>query len=243
MSHKTSPARQAAFLKALAETGNQTIAAERAKVSRSWVQLHRTRDADFDAAVRAAVRQARETLRAHAQRAPGAGWGSQGGEELVVKGTNGVRVQIARARIKQWTPRAERRFLTTLGETCNVTAACAAVGLTPASAYNHRHRWPDFLRRWDAVMDEAMMRLECALLERGGNPLSEHEPPGCGPIREMTPAEALYMLEMHKRRVNFEWRAPQHRGKPRTAEGYAELVNERIKRIARHRAVGWAGED
>ena len=51
MSRKTSPARRAAFLKALSETGNQTIAAERAKVSRSWVQLHRSTDPAFDADV------------------------------------------------------------------------------------------------------------------------------------------------------------------------------------------------
>ena len=49
MSRKTSPVRRAAFLKALSATGNQTIAAERAKVSRSWVQLHRSTDPGFDA--------------------------------------------------------------------------------------------------------------------------------------------------------------------------------------------------
>ena len=48
MSKKITATRCAAFLKALAETGNQTLAAERAKVSRSWVVLHRGRDAAFD---------------------------------------------------------------------------------------------------------------------------------------------------------------------------------------------------
>jgi len=37
MSHKTSPARRTALFQALRENGNQTLACERAKVSRSWV--------------------------------------------------------------------------------------------------------------------------------------------------------------------------------------------------------------
>lgn len=36
MSARTSAARRRAFFVALAATGNQTLAAERAKVSRSW---------------------------------------------------------------------------------------------------------------------------------------------------------------------------------------------------------------
>ncbi len=47
MSKKFSAARKRAFLHYLAETGNQTISAERAKVSRSWVCLHRKEDAGF----------------------------------------------------------------------------------------------------------------------------------------------------------------------------------------------------
>ena len=43
--------RRAAFLQALAETGNRTIAAARAKVSQSWVTLHRAEDPGFRAAM------------------------------------------------------------------------------------------------------------------------------------------------------------------------------------------------
>jgi hypothetical protein len=227
MSAKTSPARRAAFLKALAATGNITVSAERAKVSRSWVLLHRSRDAAFDAACREAVGEARERLREHRERRPASGWGYLSGEELVVKGTNGRRVQIARARLKQWTPRAERVFLERLGETANVKAACAAAGLTPASAYMHRHRWMDFARRWDEVLDETMIRLEGALLERGGNLFSEAEAPIDGPIREMTASEAIYMLEMHKRRVGREAGTPGRRRRPRN---FRQEVLPRIMR-------------
>ena len=42
-----SAARKAAFFDALRATGNQTLAAEAAKVSRSWVCLHRAQDPEF----------------------------------------------------------------------------------------------------------------------------------------------------------------------------------------------------
>lgn len=117
MSAKTSPQRRAAFLRALRESGNQTIAAERAKVSRSWVQLHRSTDPQFKADVAAAVGEAKAAFlacRESGSMTPPKGWGHLDGEELVVRGSNGRRVQVARARLHQWTPRLEDRFLATL---------------------------------------------------------------------------------------------------------------------------------
>jgi len=110
MSAKISAARKAAFLKALAERGNFTLSAEKAKVSRSWVLLHRKADAAFDAACREAVAAAKARLGAHPERRPPSGWGHLDGVELVVRGTNGRRVQIARARLHQWTPRVRTGF-------------------------------------------------------------------------------------------------------------------------------------
>ena len=73
MSRKTSPARRGAFLQALRETGNQTIAAERAKVSRSWVQLHRSTDPQFRADVAAAARGPRVLPRLRSKPSRGRG--------------------------------------------------------------------------------------------------------------------------------------------------------------------------
>ena len=218
MSAKISAARRAAFLKALEETGNQTLAAERAKVSRSWVVLHRSRDAGFDAAVRAAVRRARERLRVrpstslgtsgdglHGKRgsnAPPSGWGFLDGEELVVRGTNGRRTQIARARMRQWTPRVEDRFLATLSATCNVKAACAEVGMTAASAYGHRKRWTAFARRWDAAVEEGYARLLLGLVEHAGNPFSSPELPEPAPTPRLSLDDTLHNLFMHQHEVD-----------------------------------------
>ena len=129
MSAKTSPARRAAFMAAVAETGNRTIAAERARVSQSWVTLHRATDPAFRAELDAALRHARERLRKPAEGDGARGrlaidpWRGAGGARA-----NGRRTQIARARLKQWTPRVEARFLSALSACCNVAAACARSG-------------------------------------------------------------------------------------------------------------------
>ena len=253
MSRKFSAARKQAFLTALTETGNQTIAAERAKVSRSWVQLHRSTDPEFDGQVRSAIEVAKSALRApphpnpsgrqscppdktkgrpdpaegRGANQPPRGWGFLDGEELVVKGTNGRRVQIARARLKQWTPRVEDRFLAVVAATCNVRAACAEVGMTPASAYAHRGRWPAFARRWDEAIAAGTIAIEAALLEAGANLFSSEGATETGAAGD-TPAitgmdahGALHLLYMHKHYLPRPGRLP---GRPRTRASEAETI-------------------
>ena len=147
MSAKTSPARRAAFFKALRETGNQTLACERARVSRAWVQLQRSTDPAFKAEVAAAVAEARASLlaaRPGGRMKPSRKWAHLDGEELVVRGSRGRRVQVARARLRQWTPRVERRFLRALETCCNLRLALKSVGLSASSLHEHRKRWPAF---------------------------------------------------------------------------------------------------
>ena len=216
MSRKISERRREAFLAAVRATGNQTIAAERAKVSRAWVQLQRSTDPGFKAAVAAAVEAAKAALRAdpsplplsHKGRGdnrPASGWGFLDGAELVVRGTGGSgggkRVQIARSRLRQWSPRVEDRFLSALASTCNVKAACAEVGMTPASAYNHRKRWQGFARRWDEAIDIGYARIEAGLLQHACNLFSWDGPIGLRPMPEMSVRDAIHLLDMHKHKV------------------------------------------
>lgn len=136
----------------------------------------------------------------------------------MVKGTGGAgggkRVQIARARLKQWSPRVEERFLATLAATCNVKAACAEVRLTPASAYNHRKRWRAFAERWDEAIEIGYSRIECGLLEHAGNLFSGEGPPVLSSMPEMTAAQAIHLLHMHKHQVHGLGKAPGKRWKP-----------------------------
>jgi len=234
MSRKFSEARRAAFIKAVRETGNQTLAAERAKVSRSWVQLHRSTDPAFDEAVRAAIKEAKGSLcwapdqvrGARGSNRPPRGWGHLDGEELVVKGTGGSalaaapggpggrRVQIARARLRQWTPRVEQRFLAALMATCNVKAACAEVRMSAAGAYAHRKRWPRFAALWDAAIAEGYARIEVALQQNALNLFSPDELPPETMLRGMDVKQAIHLLHMHKHGVLGHGKAPGQRWRP-----------------------------
>lgn len=94
MAAKFSEARRRALLAALRASGNQTLAAEKAKVSRSWVQLHRSTDPDYKRACEGAVAAAKasfDRLRTSGAggRKPPAGWGFLDGAELVVRGSGG----------------------------------------------------------------------------------------------------------------------------------------------------------
>lgn len=244
MSKKFSAARKRAFLQYLAETGNQTLSAERAKVSRSWVCLQRSGDSGFDAACREAIREAKTALRSFGTLRTGEAqgerlgdkWKYHDGAELVVSGSNGRRVQVRRARLKQWTPRVEQRFLAALGASCNVKATCAAAGMWPPSAYNHRKRWPAFARAWDAAIEEGEMRLEMALLERGGNLFADPELPEPNPIGEMTAADAIALLKLRRglarsgKWARWKWR-------PRTLDEVRDSILKKLEAVAAYREL------
>lgn len=243
MTRKVSRARRAAFLAVLRQTGNQTIAAERAKVSRSWVQLHRSEDPAFREAVDQAAAEAKAALRqAQDERGDGlkppTGWGFLDGAEMVVRGTGGAgggkRVQIARARMRGWSPRVEERFLATLGATCNVKAACAEVGLTPASAYNHRRRWPAFARRWDAAVKEGYDRIEMGLIECAGSFLSGEDLPDAAPLTGMTVDHAIHLLHMHKHQVHRIGGRPGLRAREPDIEVVRAMIQRKADAINRH---------
>lgn len=248
MSAKFGARRVEAFLSALRATGNQTLAAERAKVSRSWVTLHRASDPAFRQAIDEAVAEARERLARHGARKPPTGWGFLDGEELVVKGTGGPappgarhagfggkRVQIARSRLRQWSPRVEKRFLETLSATCNVKAACAQVGLTPASAYAHKKRWQGFAERWKQALEDGYTQLEAGLVFAAGNFLSGE--PEVGPITGVTMAHALEVWESRERqkKAHAARRRSRHwwRREPDIEEVRAEILRK-VEAIKRH---------
>ena len=239
---KVTAARREAFLRVLGECGNQTVAAERARVSRSWVCKWRGLDPAFDAAVKAAVAAARERLRAEADGVkPPRGWGHLDGVELAVRGTRGAlgrRVQIARARLRDWSPAAERRFFDVLGATCNVTAALAEVGKSKGSAYAHRKRWPAFAKRWDQVIEEAYAALEIALQQNGENLFSTPDYVPETVIREMTAAHAIHLLHMHKNKVHGIGGRPGHRWRPPpTLDDVRGSILRKLEAVVRARGL------
>lgn len=241
MSAKTSKARMEAFFTALAETGNQTISAERARVSRSWVSLHRATDPAFRARMESCIAAARARLSSAGGVRPLGKWATIDGETLVVRGSGGRgggrRVQLSRARLKQWTAVEERRFLSVLAATCNVKLACQEVGLSVVSAHGHRHRWPEFAARWDAALEAGYCALHSAMLERATVSLDPHaydhledtEPALA--IAPMSPEHCLALLHIHKNSAFRIWaqRSGLHGwGANRNAEMSGDELNESI---------------
>lgn len=199
ISTKINTRRRAKFLHFLAASGNLTLSAERAKVSRSWVGLHRSTDPAFDAACRAAIAGARVMLGHRQARGAAGGWGFADGAELVINASNGRRVQVRRAKYRQWTPRIERRFLDALCDTCNVRAAAAAAGMSKSSAYAHRRRWPAFALLWDEAVEVGSVVIEAALIA-GAIAYMEGEPDELdGPIRVDSISEAIKILQLGSR--------------------------------------------
>lgn len=243
--YKISPARIEAFFRALGETGNRTIAAERARVSREWVRWRRLRDPAFAAREKAVMAEATERLRAAASIEPVAKWRMRAGEELAVRGRRGGMMQIQRARLRQWTPRIEARFLGTLAACCNVSAACRAVGMSVSGAYRHYARWPDFQRRWEAALAEGHMRLEMALLETAGRAFEPRAYEQDIPIEPMSFDQAITLLARHQARVHKLGKRSGHRvRRARSADEVFAALAHKLDRVeAKLRAGGMPGPD
>ena len=86
---------------------------------------------------------------------------------LVLAGSR--KPQMQREPGRNWTRDKEREFLSVLAETCNVTRACAAVGMSAPGAYKRRRRNAAFRAAWLDAISTAYQRLELALLDRAFN--------------------------------------------------------------------------
>ena len=116
MTAKIDKGRQVAFLRALSETGNLTLSAERAGVSRSWPRLQRKADAGFDADYLAALAKAGRRLDRQEDNRAAQGWREAGDAELIVVGPKGGggscaagRARGRRSRSADSSPRCARR--------------------------------------------------------------------------------------------------------------------------------------
>lgn len=237
MTIRSNDPRRAAFFAALRATGNITIAAERARLRRSWVEQRRSRDGDFDQACRTAIAAAAESLADAGDATPKRGWGSLDGAELVVRGAPGRRTQIRRAPSNGWSPAIENRFLAVLGATCNVKAACDAVALTQGAAYYHRRRWPAFAARWAEALETGYIRLEAALIENACNVFSGTEQPAEMPMPPVGVADAIQLLRLHRHGVHGVGKRTGGRPARISAEAARAAILRNVAALTRAQAL------
>jgi hypothetical protein len=192
MTARMSGRKRGAFLRAFARSGNVTLAAERAGVSRSWVSMARRADRAFDAACRSAKAASAERLGRGAGNRPPEGWRQHGGTDLMVTKAGKV---VRSAGPWQWTPRAEARFLGQLGQCANLRLACVRAGMTLSSLEAHLRRWPDFRRRVDETLASGRIRLAAALEAEQERPIEMPEAVEPGPAWSMD--ELIRLVRRH----------------------------------------------
>lgn len=243
MNAQDSQARRAAFLAALAETGNQTLAAERAGVTRGWVGHQRRSLPEFgievvDALARWAARLDADRRGRGKDRWLDAGvdegvGGDQVGRTLTVQAGNRRFLQVARAKPNQWSPAVETRFLAVLANGCNVARACDAVGLTRACAYGHKKRWPDFAKRWDQAIEDGYDALSLAMVAAAGAMLGDTDKQPEPEMGMPTVDQAIEALRLQQRRMRGESCRRGWRRRPRPLEEIRASILRQVAIVAR----------
>lgn len=110
---------------------------------------------------------------------------------------------------RSWTTEKEKEFLTVLGDTCNVTRAAEAVGMSVRGAYKRRAKNAAFRAAWSEIISAAYQRLELVLLDRAFNGTEKIIRRHDGTedrMREYPNRLGLSLLKMHRATVAESYR-------------------------------------
>lgn len=195
MPSKISTAREVAYLRALAETGNATLAADVAGVSRTWAYKKGEQDARFAALCREMVRRFRASGPPLPNPSPAEKRGAR-------------RTRINRDRAGGWTAAKEARFVERLRETCSVWLAAAAVGISTVSAYRRRQVRPGFAAAWEEAERDGWPPADQPWIEAALCFFQGREPPPGNPVRIGSIDQVLGALDGKR----FAPRRPRARG-------------------------------
>jgi hypothetical protein len=119
--------------------------------------------------------------------------------ELTIVG--GAIPKMCKPRAKGWTRAKEEAFLTALGETCNVTAATQAAGVSVSAAYARRKKVAAFRAGWAEAIATAYQRLELVMLDRALNGTEKIVVRRDGSeerMRAYSDTAAMALLRMHR---------------------------------------------
>jgi len=209
----------AAFLAALADTGNARLAARHCGLNRSMLTKRRAKHPafaqDWDAALVAAHARFHLGGGIRLPEAPGKRLAAQGGEPTIVRNRRG-RLQLRLARPGALTRAAEQAFLAALAASANVRLAAAATGFSHATLYSHRKRNAGFAREMRLALERGYDRLELAMTA-AADPQSyaddawRSDPDMDVALYQPSAAEVIQLLALHRRGVRLGHEAPHTR--------------------------------
>jgi hypothetical protein len=128
---------------------------------------------------------------------------------------------------RNWTKAKEDAFLSILAETCNVTRALEAVGMSGPGAYKRRKRNAAFRAAWKEAISAAYQKLELALLDRSLNGTEKVIIRSDGSedrMREFPNQLGLSLLKMHRASVT------EYEAISETSEEDVDELRERVLR-------------
>lgn len=240
---------EAAFVRALGESGSVRKAAAVAGVSARAVSKRRGTHPSFALAVEAALDGFRAGIAAgHASAALARSCRiEQGPIDTRARRPSAGRIGAA----------AEQRFLTTLAETANATMAADAAGFSVAAFYQRRRADPDFQAKWDGAVADGRVALELMLLAAarrsldggGGDELAAGQNLSTGaPSVSVSDAIDILKLSAGLARAAAEGRGPKWRAPPKSLDQVRDSILGKLSRIAGARraeqeAAGWGWSD
>lgn len=150
--------------------------------------------------------------------------------------TGGRRPQRREAGKRDWTRDKEQAFVSVLGDTCNVTRACAEAGVSASAAYARRKKNAAFRAAWLEAIAVAYQRLELVLLERafnGTEKLVRRRDGSEERMREYSDQLGLALLKAH--RDTAVGAAPEN--EPDNIEEIRERLFNKLERLRKRHAV------
>ena len=109
--------------------------------------------------------------------------------------------QLKKRAKRDWSRAKAERFLSVLGETCNVSEACRRSRMSMTVVYRRRKMDASFRAEWSSTIADAYRRLELMLLERafnGRERLIRRRDGSEETMREYSDSLALHLLKMHR---------------------------------------------
>ena len=148
--------------------------------------------------------------------------------ELVLAG--GTKPRMRRAGKRDWTKAKEEAYVNELAETCNLTLAAAAAGVSVSSARERRKTNARFRASCAEAVGHGYHRLELATLERslsGTEKITIRKDGSEERVREYPMAVALTLLRMHRETAAEAMSEPD----PREVEELRERLFQKLQRL------------